>query len=634
MTVPTVDRPALLAPIQADDWPESVSVAIVGGGPVGLSAAILLAQRGVDVLLLERRGFDARFPRAHLLNVRTMEMFQTMGVADDIYRYGPEDDRWHKVVWYTSVTGSSPEDGVKIGEVPAWGGGADAERYAQASPMKFANFPQLRLDPLLYAHAEAACPGRIRAHQEVVAIDQGVDDVTVTAQDRKTGTHHVVRAKYVIAADGGHDSADLLDVKLDGATGIREMTNYHVTTDLSMWSEPDALLCFLFSPRSGLRRAGTIQALGPNSYDRNSHEWLVAVSENGSGSDDDAKDAIREALGVPTDHPISIHSTSHWVYNGVVARTWRYGRVFLAGDAAHRHPPTGGLGLNCGVQDVENLSWKLAAVLKHRAPDSLLESYEAERRPIAAYYTAHSLENATRHQPIGQALGLCDDERQSRAAIATFLSAGTTGAKRRAAVSKAVSQNAKDYSQLGVEAGFFYWSGAFVPDGSPLPSDWESPIAFSPTTRPGHHVPHVWLTHSGTATSQSPVALRTLVAADGFTLFTGEAYAYRWTEAASSISDGLPVTVVPISSADTAWAAIRGVSESGAVLVRPDAKNAWRCQNIPADPTAALQSVIAAIYQGSTAPTEDPAEQYLERIKRAAAVLEKNAESTRPATYA
>ena len=108
MRYPPVRRPALLPALAQDEWPQRVPVLIAGGGPVGLTAAMLLARQGIEVLLVDRRGPDARYPRAHLLNVRTMEIFHEIGVADDIYAQAPADDRWRKVVWYTSVAGPTP----------------------------------------------------------------------------------------------------------------------------------------------------------------------------------------------------------------------------------------------------------------------------------------------------------------------------------------------------------------------------------------------------------------------------------------------------------------------------------------------------------------------------------------------
>src|SRR5690606_3320152 len=121
-------------------------------------------------------------------------------------------------------------------------------------------------------------------------------------------------------------------------------------------------------------------------------------------------DSIRRMLGLSADHAITMLSTTRWSYHGLIAERFRVGRAFLAGDAAHKHPPTGGLGLNGGIQDAHNRCWKIAAVLRDQAPEVLLDSYESERRPTVAWYTAHSLENANRHPPIAQALGFSDDE--------------------------------------------------------------------------------------------------------------------------------------------------------------------------------------------------------------------------------
>lgn len=622
MPVPHVSRAALLDPVDESIWPEETSVVIVGGGPVGLTSALLLAQRGIDVVLLERRGFAARFPRAHLLNVRTMEIFHSFGVADDIYAAGPQDDRWHKVAWYTSVAGPTEADGVCIGSVPAWGGGDDAPRYVEASPRRFANLPQLYIDPLLYAHAAAACPGRIRGGLEVVDISEDTSGVQVTAIERSTGERRILRAAYAVVADGGRSSEELLGVELEGPRDLREVVNYHVRTDLSMWREPDALLAFFFHPRGGLRRMGTLQALGPESYDRNGTEWLVAIS-GWMLKDSDAGElgAIRDMLGLPYDHPMELISASRWTYNAIVAKRWRYGRAFLAGDAAHRHPPTGGLGLNSGVQDADNLAWKLAAVLHGEAEDSLLDSYEAERRPTTAYYTAHSLENAMRHTPIGEALGLGHGEEESRRQIALFLSGGPEGDEIRRAVAAAVKENAHDFSQLNVEAGYFYPEGAFVPDGSPIPDDADSPLAFRPTTRPGSHIPHVWLTHVVGASADNPVSTRDLVRPTGLTLFVGESSAAAWAEAVAEQAGRLPVSLVVIPEADVAWNEVSEVGADGAVLVRPDAKNAWRVEHLPADPPAALREAVEAIAQGGERAAQDPAQPFFDRIHRAAAQL-------------
>ncbi|GGD29065.1 2,4-dichlorophenol 6-monooxygenase [Microbacterium faecale] len=618
--MPVIDRPQLLPTLNPDEWPEEVPVIVVGGGPVGMSCALLLAQRGIEVLLVDRRDFEFRLPRAHLLNVRTMEIFHSMGVADDIYAMGPDHDRWHKVAWYTSVDPSTRYEGLKIGDVPAWGGGADRERYAEASPRKYANLPQIRLDPLIHAHASAAMPGRLRGHQEVRDFTQDEHGVVVTIADLADSTVRRQRAQYAIFADGGRTSNDLLGIDFDGVQAIRNVTTYHVSTDLSMWTEPDAILAHFVHPSGHGRRMGTMQAIGPTNYNRYSEEWLIGLAGwmlEGDPEDRATHDqAIRRLLNLDESHPLDIHSINNWTYNGVVAQRFRVGRALLAGDAAHRHPPTGGLGLNGGIQDAGNLAWKLAAVLDGTAAESLLDSYQEERRPVAAFYTAHSLENANRHPPIAAALGFSDERSvdEEQRSLDVFVGEGPDSDAVRERVRAAVDANAFDFSQLNVEAGFHYAAGAIVPDNSPLPDGYESPIVFEPVSRPGHHLPHVWLTDS----EADRVSTIDMVEPEGFTLFVSESAAKTWKDAVGDVASALPLHVVAISDDERHWETARGIGPSGALLVRPDWIVAWRVIDLPPSPSDALQRAVDTVLRGGDAPLVDPAEPFVERIRVAA----------------
>jgi 2,4-dichlorophenol 6-monooxygenase len=273
--------------------------------------------------------------------------------------------------------------------------------------------------------------------------------------------------------------------------------------------------------------------------------------------------------------------------------------VFLAGNAAHRHPPTGGLGLNAAVQDVHNLAWKLALVLRGRAGDALLDTYHTERRPVDHFNVEHSVRNAGGHRRVAVALGQSPDNsiEQGWREIEKWLEDSAAGQARRAAVAEAVASNADDYGQLNVELGFAYENGALIPDGTPRPAGRHPLRDYVPSTRPGHHLPHAWL-HS----RDRRVSTLHLVPTGAFTLFTTGEAACAWRDAAKTAAGraGVRLDVVAVGpdgdaeDIDGTWERVRGTT-NGAVLVRPDWHVAWRVRTLPADPSAGLTGALASI---------------------------------------
>jgi len=295
---------------------------------------------------------------------------------------------------------------------------------------------------------------------------------------------------------------------------------------------------------------------------------------------------------------------------GVLARKFRERRVFLVGDAAHRHPPTGGLGLTSGIQDAQNLCWKIAAVLKGQAGDALLDSYEAERRPVDARNIQRSMENGLAHNEIGRALGL--DPRATTDANWTQLRRIWSGkpedAEHRRGAMRAIRNASMEANELNVEYGYRFNSTAVVPDGSPEPEPVDDVRLYEPGTRPGSPLPHAWLDDE----SGKRLALKDLVRPGRWLLIAGED-GQDWCDAATTLAaaNGLPVDAVRIGHLDgdlfdprLAWAQFRSITTKGAVLVRPDRVVAWRSAGAAANAAATLAEILGKILGRTLRPSD------------------------------
>ena len=326
-----------------------VDVLIVGGGPVGLTASILLSRAGVTSLMVERHGGTAVHPKARGINSRTMEIFRQCGVEDRIRAAGLAPERSRFIVWSRSLAGEELER-----RVPAR---SRAEALA-ISPVPRCLCAQDDLEPVLRAAAESQQPGIVQFGAELVAFTQDADGVTGTIRTRDGESQ--VHARYLIAADGARSPVrEALGIPMHGNAGIYRSINVLLNADLTRWvADRPAALYFIEQP--GLK-ATFLTINGVN-------RWGFLINNlpvNGSGDEytpERCAAVVRQAAGVP-DLDVEILGAVSWVAAALVAERYRRGRVFLAGDAAHHMPPTGGFGLNTGVQDVHNLAWKLAAVI-------------------------------------------------------------------------------------------------------------------------------------------------------------------------------------------------------------------------------------------------------------------------------
>jgi 2,4-dichlorophenol 6-monooxygenase len=583
---------------------ETVDVLVVGGGGAGLTASMLLSTLGVDHLLVSALPTTSDLPKAHVLNQRTMEILEDVGVAEAIAERSTPAANMAATAFYAGLGGPTEEHGRLIAKLECWGAGGEDENWLAASACRQLNLPQIRLEPLLKHRAEELAPGRIRFGHELVGLEQDEEGVTAVVKDRAAATEYAVRCRYLIGADGGRTIPGLVGISHEGLGVVTQTATLHVSADFSeLATDDDVLIRWMLSPQTGV---GVVMVpMGPERWGRYSEEWVIhlnyPVDDPRAQSDEQVEADARAALGI-ADMPMTIHKITRWAVDAVMADRYRSGRVFLAGDAAHRHPPTGGLGLCSAIQDVHNLTWKLAAVLSDQAGPQLLDTYEPERRPTLERNAHRSLENAVNHfAAINGTIGVSHEksEAENLAALRRLWSGNAEDAEHRSAVLRAIRSQSMEFGEHNVEYGFTYASDAIVPDETPAPANPDDIRIYRPSTRPGSPLPHAWLEDEDGG--RRPI--KDFVRPGRFLVIAGEDGA-PWCDAARELAEdtGAPLDVVRIGHIDgdlfdprCTWLRRREIGPAGAILVRPDRFVAWRSAGAADDPAAELGTALGAV---------------------------------------
>jgi putative polyketide hydroxylase len=515
-----------------------------------------LSQYNVRSLLVERHPGTSIVPKARGINARTMEMYRQCGVEQGIRAAGLAPESIGLVVWTESLAGREIER-----RVP----GRATPKNQAMTPVPNCLCAQDDLEPVLRHFAEAAGPGELRFNIELTDARQDAASVEATICDRLTGNQMQVRARYVIAADGAQSRIRrMLGVQMIGTENVYDSVNILFNADLRPWTaQRPAALYFVEQP--DLRAT----FLTINARDRWSfliHSMKHYGYTAGDFTPERCIALIRQAVGV-ADLPVSILGVSAWEASAHVADRYRHGRIFLAGDAAHEMPPTGGFGLNTGVQDVHNLAWKLAAVLHGQASASLLDTYHPERQPLGMAITQASLENS--------------------------LSMGRTARQQGAKLPRA-----EFLSEQGLIFGASYQSAAVIPDGTPPLAVADPVTQYVPSASPGCRAPHVWLQRDGERISTIDLF------GPHFVLLTGRR-GRAWRDAATSLATPSRPALTTYSigdellDPDDLWNEVYGVDEDGAVLVRPDGQVAWRARSGVSEPRLVLTSALDAVLGGA-----------------------------------
>lgn len=528
-------------------------VLIVGGSLVGMSTALLLGHYGIGALAVEHHRGTAIHPRAAQISQRTMEIFRTVGIEAIVKRKSDEQFVQDGAIMAVETL---------AGKELAWFIANLNEGVRDVSPCERVFISQSLLEPLLRARAEEV-GARLLFGTEVVSFDTDRKGVTAVIRGRDSGETGRVRAQYLVAADGAHSSVRArLGIKMRGrGTFSNSATIYFRGNVTPLLRGRNLSVIYVSNPT--LR--GFFRFEKP--FDRG----FLAVNATGDPArpstdvstgltEDRCLELVRAALG-SDEVPIAIENVMTWNAQADVAEQFRRRRIFLAGDAAHVMPPNGGFGGNTGVQDAQNLAWKLAMVLNGQAGPDLLGTYEPERRPTAVFTAEQAYSRyVTRTAP--------------------YLGVDT------------IQPVEPD---LNVELGYCYRSAAVVAD---------EPVAERVHThpgdskgRPGARAPHVWLARNGERLSTLDLYGRRFVLLAGR---DGREWEVRAVEAARRLRVELDVCrpgADGLADPEDALGTAYGITPRGAVLVRPDGFVAWRAasQATPHDPDGDVHRLLARL---------------------------------------
>ena len=553
-----------------------VPVLIAGGASVGLSLAAELGWRGVPCMLVEQRSGVNPHPRANAVGNRTMEYFRRWGLDQKVTNKGIPADYPADYHWVSSLHGhrlhrlSLPSFDVL--ERARDAGNADPYAEIYWSPYLKTIVGQQHVEQALKDYVQSRPEVDARFGTRLLSFQQFDDHVIAEIECLQTGTREEIKCDYLVGCDGGRSTVrEALNIPMSGRSGMARFVSIYFRCD-DLIKTHDFGHGNIYFPLRKEYRGFLLNWDG-------GHLWTyhLILPDDTAWDQVDPAGAVHALLG--TDQvAVDVIEVQPWTAHALVADQYAIGRVFLAGDAAHKFTPTGGLGMNTGVGDAIELGWKLAAVVKGWAPSALLESYHVERHPVGVRNTMEAADNFDRLYSVMQYGPELDEDSEADSQL-------------RESLSIELQRQEKILASSGVLLGYRYNDSPIcVPDGSPEPPD--DPRRYTPTARPGHRAPHIWL--------KPDQSILDLFGQD-FTLldFSGKGLvldaAAAWAGAAKAL--GIPLTIVPIASPQA-----KSLYACELALIRPDMMVAWRGAS-DADAAGILQKACGRLaVMSATAP--------------------------------
>ncbi len=529
-----------------------VDVVIVGAGPTGLTAAHLCNKVGLSYVVLERRDGPQRSPAAHVVNARTFEIWRQAGV--DMAPIGAacaSPEVAGQVHWVTKL-GSDI-----IGSLPFERQG---DEMFTVTPTPLRNLSQHLLEPLLLPPG-----GDVRYEHEWTGATE--TDTGITVAVSSPNGDYSIDATYLLAADGaGSPVRRSVGIEPIGPRSLQSFLMIHFHANLrSLLGDNPGILFFLADPATG----GTFVIHDIDHESVYMHRWNPDEEPVESFTEERCRNLVQAALS-RDDVDFDIIGTSTWHMSAQIAERYRQGRVFLVGDAAHRFPPTGGLGLNTGVADAHNLVWKLGAIKAGWGAEDLLHTYEIERKPVAQFNCDQSLANAFKLIEVPIALGAGPDIE----AATVEMHARLASPAYRADIEAAIANQAIHFDLLGLQLGHSYESALVLSDGTDAAPLAEPARDYVPTTRPGGRLPHGWLDDGRSTLDLIDPAVPTVLVCVG----------------SQSATIDVPTPNVVRTCDSVVCASVFELHEDDCLIVRPDQHIAFR------GPSAEASAVLHRLF--------------------------------------